>query len=121
MLDRVPVGDVADLVLAVELLRERAEPVLAPRDEDAAVAPPGEPAGDRGANPARGAGDDGDAALGAQRQTRTLSRALAVRPPASLATTRSVCAPRFAFPVFHVATYSPTCPVRTVPIRRFPS
>jgi len=103
-LDRLPVGDVADLVLAVELLGERAEPVLAPRDEDAAVPPGGELAGDRRADPARGAGDDGDAALDAQRQTRTRSRAPAVWPPASLATARSVCAPRFAFAVFHVPT-----------------
>ena len=91
-------------MLAVELLGERAEPVLAPRDEDAAVAAPGQLAGDRCADLARGAGDDGDAAFGAQRQTRTLSRALAVLPFASLATARSVWAPRFAFPVFQVPT-----------------
>src|SRR5205085_2129952 len=115
-LDRLPVGDVADLVLAVELLGQRVEPVLAPRDEDAAVAAGGEGAGDRGADPARGAGDDGDAALGAQRQTRTRSWALA-RP----ATARRTCAPRFALPAFHVATKRPACPMRAVAIRRLPS
>jgi hypothetical protein len=85
-LDRFAVGDVADLGLAVELLGERAEPVLAARDEDASVAAGGESTGDRGADPARGAGDDGDVALGAQRQTRTRSLVLAPRgAPASRA------------------------------------
>jgi hypothetical protein len=103
-------------VLAVEFLGEGAEPVLAARDEDAAVAAGGEGAGDRGADPARGAGDDGDAAVGAQRQTRTRSRALA-----PLATARRTCAPRFALPAFQVAKKSPASPVRTVAIRRLPS
>jgi hypothetical protein len=85
-LDRLPVGDVADFGLAADCLGERAEPVLAPRDEDAAVAAGGEGAGDRRADPARGAGDDGDAALGAQRQTRTRSVVLVNRAaPASRA------------------------------------
>ena len=114
-LDRLPVGDVADLVLAVELLGERAEPVLAPRDEDAAVAARGQLASDRRADPARGAGDDGDAALGAQRQTRTRSVVLAYRgAPASRANAYSVCAPRFALPAFHVATKRPPGPERMV-------
>jgi hypothetical protein len=103
-------------VLAVELLGERAEPVLAAGDEDAAVAAGGQRTGDRGADPARGAGDDGDAALGAQRQTRTRSLALA-----PLATARRTCAPRFALPAFHVAMKTPAGPVRMVAIRRFPS
>jgi hypothetical protein len=85
-LDRLPVGDVAGLGLAVELFGERSKPVLAARDEDAAVAARGEGAGDRRADPARGARDDGDAALGAQRQTRTRSVVLVNRAaPASRA------------------------------------
>src|SRR5205823_2637294 len=90
------VGDVAELVLAAELLGQRAEPVLAPGEEDAEVAARREGAGDRGADPARGAGDDGDAALGAQRQTRTRSRALAVLPFASRTRASRTWAPRFA-------------------------
>ena len=120
-LDRLPVGDVADLDLAVELLGEGAEAVLAPRDEDAAVAAGGEGAGDRRADPARGAGDDGDAALGAQRQTRTRSRALACARPASLAIAASEWAPRFALPAFQSVKKSPASPVRTVASRRLPS
>src|SRR5207247_11096265 len=46
-LDGLPVADVAELVLAPELLGERAQPVLAPGEEDAEVAARGEGAGDR--------------------------------------------------------------------------
>ena len=42
-LDRLAVGDVADLVLAAELLRERAQPLLAPREQHAVPAARGEP------------------------------------------------------------------------------
>jgi hypothetical protein len=99
-LDGLAVADVAELVLAAELLGERAQPLLAPREEDTEVAARGEGAGDRGADAARGAGDDGDAALGAQRQTRTRSRAAAVLPFASRTSARRTWAPRFTRAVF---------------------
>jgi hypothetical protein len=102
-LDRLPVGDVADLVLAGDLLGERPQAVLAPREEDTEVATRGELADERGADAARGARDDGDAAIRAQRQTRTRSRAVAVFPFASVATVFSTCAPRFALPAFQLA------------------
>ena len=38
-LDRVAVADVAELDLGAELVRERAQPVLTARDEDAVPAP----------------------------------------------------------------------------------
>ena len=50
--------DVADLVLAVELLRELAQALLAAREEDAAPAVLREPARERRADPARCACDD---------------------------------------------------------------
>lgn len=102
-LDRLAVGDVAELVLGAELVGQRPEPVLTAGEEDAEVPAAGQLAGDRGADAARGAGDDGDAAAGAQRQTRTPSRAAAVLPFASVTTARSVCAPRLAFADFQFA------------------
>jgi hypothetical protein len=58
--DSLPVGDVADLVLAADLVGERSEPVLAPRDEDATPAARRERARRRSADPARRARDDRD-------------------------------------------------------------
>ncbi len=60
-LDRVAVGDVAQLDLATELLRERPQPVLAPRDEHAVPSLLREQPCDRLADPRRRAGHDGDA------------------------------------------------------------
>src|SRR5205085_1054766 len=57
-LDRLAVGDVAELVLAVEFLGEGAKPLLAAGDEHAPEPARRELAGDRRADPARGAGDD---------------------------------------------------------------
>jgi len=57
--DGAAVGDVAELVLGAELLGERAQPLLAAGDQDAVPASCGEGAGDRLADPGRGAGDDG--------------------------------------------------------------
>ena len=51
--------DVADLVLGAELLSELAQPVLAAREQHEAPPVAREPARQRGADPARGAGDDG--------------------------------------------------------------
>jgi hypothetical protein len=102
-LDGLAVGDVAELVLAAELLGERPQPVLAAGEEDAEVAARRKGAGDRGADPARGASDDGDAALGAQRQTRTRSRALAVLPFASRTRASRTWAPRFVRAVLQFA------------------
>ena len=49
-LDGASVGDVAQLVLAAELLRERAQPVLAPREQHAVPAAARE---ERGRSPRR--------------------------------------------------------------------
>ena len=89
--DRLPVGDVEELVLAAELLREGPEPVLPPGEEDAAKAAACKLARDRGADAARRAGDDG------YLQSRTVSRALAVRPVAAVATAKSRCVAPLAF------------------------
>jgi hypothetical protein len=61
LLDGLPVGDVADLRLAANLVRHRSQPLLAARDEDAVPAAAGERAGHLCADSARAAGDDGDA------------------------------------------------------------
>ena len=58
--DLVPVGDVADLVLAAELGRERLEPLPPARDQHQLPAAPRQLPRGRLADPARGAGDDGD-------------------------------------------------------------
>ena len=59
-LDGGPVGDVAHLDLAADLVGELAEKVFAPRDEDAAPAAGGQRAGGRLADARRRSGDDGD-------------------------------------------------------------
>ena len=51
--------DVADLVLGAQFLRELAEAVFAAREQHEAPPVAREPARERGADPARGAGDDG--------------------------------------------------------------
>jgi hypothetical protein len=57
--DVLTASDIADLVLAPELRGERPQAVLAAGEEDDAPALAGETAGDRLADPARRAGDDG--------------------------------------------------------------
>ena len=89
-LDRLAVGDVADLVLAVELRGELAQAILAPREQHAVPAVAREPPSERRADAARRAGDD------RYRQTRTLRVVRASRPAASRTTAESVCLPRFA-------------------------
>jgi hypothetical protein len=61
-LDRLAVTDVADLVLAAQLLGERAQQLLAARDDDRQPVPLGEPPGDRLADAGAPTCDDGDAA-----------------------------------------------------------
>ena len=51
--DGLTVGDVAELVLAADLLRERAQPVLAPREQHAVPAAPREEPGDLRADAGR--------------------------------------------------------------------
>jgi hypothetical protein len=55
------VGDVAELVLAADLAGERAQPLFAPREQDAVPAAWAEEAYELGADPRRRTGDDGDA------------------------------------------------------------
>ena len=57
-LDFGAVRDVADLILGSHLARDLAQPLLAPREEHEPPATLRERAGDRGADPARAAGDD---------------------------------------------------------------
>ena len=64
--DRVSVGDVAQLDLAAELLGERAEPVLPARDEHALPALLREESRRRLADPGRRARDDGDPPAGSR-------------------------------------------------------
>ena len=61
-LDRGAVGDVAQLVLAAGLLGERAQRLLAPCEQHAVPAAPGELPGQLRADPGRGPRDDADAA-----------------------------------------------------------
>jgi hypothetical protein len=95
-LDRLAVGDVADLVLAVELLRQLTQPVLAAGEQHAAPAVPCESSSEGRADAARRAGDD------RYRQTRTLRDVRASRPAASRTTAVNVCRPFFALTVRHV-------------------
>ena len=97
-LDCAAVGDVADLVLAAELLGERAQPILAAREQDAVEPASREGTRDRGADPARGAGDD------RYLQSRTVSFALACAPEAAVTTATSVCFPRWALRACQSAT-----------------
>jgi hypothetical protein len=60
-LDALTVGDVAGLVLAADLGGNLTEPLLTPREQDAAPVAGGERARERGADTRRAAGDYGDA------------------------------------------------------------
>ena len=99
-LDFDAVGDVAGLVLGSDLPGDFAQTLLAPREQNQPPAAPGERSRDRGSDPARAAGDDGD--LCSYRQTLTLRRACA-EPRRETTTTRSLCGPRFAARVRQVA------------------
>ena len=91
-LDRLAVGDVADLVLAVELFRELAQPVFAAGEQHAAPAVACESSCERRADAARRAGDD------RYRQTRTLRDVRASRPAASRTTAVSYAGPSWRWP-----------------------
>jgi hypothetical protein len=91
-LNVVAAADVAQLVLAVELLRERAQPVLAARDQHRVPAGCGQRARDRRPDPAGGARDDGNA-LVLYRQTLTSRVAERFRPAASVASALKECRP----------------------------
>src|SRR6266511_1583528 len=88
---RFALGDVADVVLAVDLAREGTQPLLASREQHAP--PPGarQRTRDRRADPARCARDD------CYLHTRTIRRAEIVRPSESRATAVSVCRPLRTF------------------------
>ena len=75
-LDGVAVAHVAELDLGVDLVGECAQPVLAPRDEDALPPLPREQAGGRLADPGRGARDHRDPVAGG-RLVRRRARARA--------------------------------------------
>jgi hypothetical protein len=114
--DRLAVADVADLELAADLLRERAQPLLAPREQDTPPAARRERARSCGADSARRPGDDGDGRPGRSYlpQTRTARVADAVRPAASRSTALSSCFPVARPFVFHWVENSPAEPRRCV-------
>ncbi len=87
-LDRVSVGDVAQLVFAADLLGERSQPVFATREEHAAPAAAREQPGDLRADAGRRARDDGYPL-----HARAVSRTEAVRPFAPTAVATSTCLP----------------------------
>src|SRR5213593_1213484 len=93
--DVFTLGDVTDLVLGLQLVREDAQAVLPSGEEHNQRAASGESPRDRLADPARGSGDD------PYRQMRTCRVAARVRPLASRATARSRCFPFEAEPRFH--------------------
>src|SRR5205807_10417752 len=111
------VPDVADLVFGRELLRERAEPVLTTCQQYRMPAALRERAGDRLADPARRAGDDGDALY---RQTLTTRVAESVRPPTSSAIASSTWRPGSTKLVLHEAEKTSDAPLRSTSIC-FPS
>src|SRR5207244_7953808 len=88
--DGFAVGDVEELVLAADLLGERAQPVLAPREQDAAPTVLREQPRRRLADPGRGARDHRYAWLG---HRASLVVALAVRPAASTTVARTARRP----------------------------
>ena len=100
-LDSRAVRDVADLVLAVHLLGECAQPLLSPRQQDARPAALREIARQSGANPARCTRDY------SYLHTRTIRRAVAVRPRASRTVARSTCLPLLAFVTFQSVNERP--------------
>ena len=75
-LDRIAVADVAELHLAADLVRDRAEAILAPGDEDTLPALLREQPRSRLADPRRGSGHDRDAlnVLTVPRLISTVSR-----------------------------------------------
>src|SRR5262249_11252605 len=83
--DGLAVGQVAELVLAAELLGQEAQTILSARQQNAEPVPGGELARERRADAARCAGQYG------YLHTRTLRLAVAVRPAPSRAVALSVC------------------------------
>src|SRR5215211_1648808 len=112
------VGHVAHLELRVELLRERADPVLTPREQHAPPAAGRERACRRGADAARGSGDDGDSGY---LHTRTSRRVVATRPAASRTVAVRWCLPFFSRRTFQFASYRPATPRRFSAMRLFAS
>ncbi len=100
--DSLAVGDVANLVLASDLVREPAQRVLPSAQQDARPALVGEPSREGGSDPGSAARDDGDARL-AYLQTRTRRLAATRRPPRVVTTARSTWRPRLALRAAHVA------------------
>jgi len=60
VLDFGTIGDVADLLFRAELAGDLGQPLLAAGQQHELPTAPRERARDRGADPARAAGDDGD-------------------------------------------------------------
>src|SRR5262245_58552224 len=94
--DRLPIAHVAHLVLAADLLRDLAQPILTPPDDHARPVALRELAGDRRADPTRPACDD------RYRHTRTTREVRAALPRAGIATARSLWRPFRALRELHV-------------------
>lgn len=99
--DSLAVGDVAHLVLASDLVREPAQPVFPPAEQDARPASSGEPPRKGGSDPGGAACDDGDARI-AYLQTRTRWLAATRPPPRVVTIARSTWRPRRALRAAHV-------------------
>ena len=117
--DLSAIGDVAELVLGADFLRNGPQALLAARQEHALPAVGRESPGDCRPDPARAAGYERDAAV--YRQTRRLRDALKLRPWRSSAVARSVCRPVFTLVMCQSATYRLPGPFVTFLISFSPS
>jgi hypothetical protein len=117
--DLVAAADVAQLVFCVELLRECPQAVLATRDQDRVPAACGQRAGDRCADSAGRARDDGYAVV-LYRQTLTSRVAERFLPAVSAASALSACRPAGTSRVPQEPVYTPSAPRRSTSIC-FPS
>src|SRR5918999_2772021 len=109
----VALPDVAHLELRAELVGQRAQSILAAREQHHVPATRCERAGDRLPDSARGARNDGDAFY---RQTLTPRVPESVRPDASVAVALSTCRPGSARRVLQdpVKTSAPPLPSMSI-------
>ena len=112
--NRFTVRDVADFVFAAELLGERTQPLLTAREQHAQPPASRQLSSERVPDPARCAGDY------SYLHTRTIRRAVAVRPLASRTLARNVCLPFVTFLTFQSLKAMPAASGLDEPIFRLP-